>query len=147
MQLKKNHPKAYFQAFHSSHISSSSGQSELINDERCSIDIYSCVCERDNRAIFTSVSVGKPMKLSESAEEVATFFAKMLDHEYTTKDIFKKNFFKDWRRVTTLSLYLSLHHPDDLRPKILLDQTRVMDFSSPGVMPGLCLFSSFLHRK
>lgn len=39
------------------------------------------------------------MKLSALAEEVATFFAKMLDHEYTTKDIFRKNFFKDWRKV------------------------------------------------
>uniref|UniRef100_A0A669D3W2 DNA topoisomerase I n=1 Tax=Oreochromis niloticus TaxID=8128 RepID=A0A669D3W2_ORENI len=44
---------------------------------------------------------GKPMKLSASAEEVATFFAKMLDHEYTTKDIFRKNFFKDWRKEMT----------------------------------------------
>lgn len=42
---------------------------------------------------------GKPMKLRPEAEEVATFFAKMLDHEYTTKDIFRKNFFKDWRKV------------------------------------------------
>ncbi|XP_062396672.1 DNA topoisomerase 1 [Sardina pilchardus] len=41
---------------------------------------------------------GKPFKLSTSAEEVATFFAKMLDHEYTTKDAFRKNFFKDWRK-------------------------------------------------
>lgn len=39
------------------------------------------------------------MKLKPPAEEVATFFAKMLDHEYTTKDIFRKNFFKDWRKV------------------------------------------------
>lgn len=39
------------------------------------------------------------MKLRPEAEEVATFFAKMLDHEYTTKDIFRKNFFKDWRKV------------------------------------------------
>lgn len=39
------------------------------------------------------------MKLSAPAEEVATFFAKMLDHEYTTKDIFRKNFYKDWRKV------------------------------------------------
>lgn len=39
------------------------------------------------------------MKLSPEAEEVATFFAKMLEHEYTTKDIFRKNFFKDWRKV------------------------------------------------
>lgn len=43
--------------------------------------------------------LGKHMKLSPEAEEVATFFAKMLDHEYTTKDIFRKNFFKDWRKV------------------------------------------------
>ncbi|KAJ3586603.1 hypothetical protein NHX12_012999 [Muraenolepis orangiensis] len=41
---------------------------------------------------------GKHMKLSQPAEEVATFFAKMLDHEYTTKDVFRKNFFKDWRK-------------------------------------------------
>nr|XP_015815507.2 DNA topoisomerase I, like [Nothobranchius furzeri] len=44
---------------------------------------------------------GKPMKLSPEAEEVATFFAKMLDHEYTTKDVFRKNFFKDWRKEMT----------------------------------------------
>uniref|UniRef100_A0AAY4CYN0 DNA topoisomerase I n=1 Tax=Denticeps clupeoides TaxID=299321 RepID=A0AAY4CYN0_9TELE len=44
---------------------------------------------------------GKQMKLSPEAEEVATFFAKMLDHEYTTKDIFRKNFFKDWRKEMT----------------------------------------------
>ncbi|KAI1892774.1 hypothetical protein AGOR_G00136990 [Albula goreensis] len=44
---------------------------------------------------------GKPVKLSTPAEEVATFFAKMLDHEYTTKDIFRKNFFKDWKKEMT----------------------------------------------
>uniref|UniRef100_A0AAR2IR82 DNA topoisomerase I n=1 Tax=Pygocentrus nattereri TaxID=42514 RepID=A0AAR2IR82_PYGNA len=44
---------------------------------------------------------GRPMKLSLEAEEVATFFAKMLDHEYTTKDVFRKNFFKDWRKEMT----------------------------------------------
>ncbi|XP_030624106.1 DNA topoisomerase 1 isoform X2 [Chanos chanos] len=44
---------------------------------------------------------GKFVKLSPPAEEVATFFAKMLDHEYTTKDIFRKNFFKDWRKEMT----------------------------------------------
>jgi DNA topoisomerase-1 len=44
---------------------------------------------------------GKPMVLSESAEEAATFFAKMLDHEYTTKDVFCKNFFEDWRKEMT----------------------------------------------
>uniref|UniRef100_A0A3Q3XNV7 DNA topoisomerase I n=1 Tax=Mola mola TaxID=94237 RepID=A0A3Q3XNV7_MOLML len=43
----------------------------------------------------------KHMKLSPEAEEVATFFAKMLDHEYTTKEIFRKNFFKDWRKEMT----------------------------------------------
>ncbi|XP_068603273.1 DNA topoisomerase 1 [Brachionichthys hirsutus] len=44
---------------------------------------------------------GKPMKLSAPAEEVATFFAKMLDHEYTTKDIFRKNFYKNWKKEMT----------------------------------------------
>ncbi|KAM9343345.1 DNA topoisomerase 1 [Pholidichthys leucotaenia] len=44
---------------------------------------------------------GKAMKLCAPAEEVATFFAKMLDHEYTTKDIFRKNFYKDWKKEMT----------------------------------------------
>ena len=39
------------------------------------------------------------MKLSEGAEEAATFFAKMLDHDYTKKDVFCTNFFADWRKV------------------------------------------------
>ncbi|XP_048385601.1 DNA topoisomerase 1-like isoform X3 [Stegostoma tigrinum] len=41
---------------------------------------------------------GNPMKLSLAAEEVATFYAKMLDHEYTTKEVFRQNFFHDWQK-------------------------------------------------
>ncbi|XP_071448202.1 DNA topoisomerase I, mitochondrial isoform X2 [Hetaerina americana] len=44
---------------------------------------------------------GKEMQLSELAEEVATFYARMLDHDYTSKPAFNTNFFKDWRRVMT----------------------------------------------
>jgi len=39
------------------------------------------------------------MKLSMDAEEVMTFYAKMLDHDYTKKDAFNTNFFNDWRKV------------------------------------------------
>lgn len=41
------------------------------------------------------------MRLSEEAEEVAGFYARMLDHDYTTKEIFNNNFFHDWREVMT----------------------------------------------
>ncbi|KAF7225231.1 DNA topoisomerase I, mitochondrial isoform X2 [Nothobranchius furzeri] len=44
---------------------------------------------------------GKKVKLSLAAEEVALFFAQMLDHEYTTKQVFRENFFKDWRKEMT----------------------------------------------
>ncbi|XP_077423640.1 DNA topoisomerase I, mitochondrial isoform X2 [Vanacampus margaritifer] len=44
---------------------------------------------------------GQPVKLSLAAEEVAVFFAQMLDHEYTTKKVFRENFFSDWRQVMT----------------------------------------------
>lgn len=44
---------------------------------------------------------GKEMRLSQDAEEVATFYARMIEHEYTSKDIFNKNFFKDWRKTMT----------------------------------------------
>lgn len=46
---------------------------------------------------------GKEMKLSQDTEEVATFYARMLDHDYTTKDAFNNNFFHDWREVMTES--------------------------------------------
>lgn len=42
---------------------------------------------------------GEPFELSERAEEAAGFFGKMLDHDYTKKDIFCDNFFNDWRKV------------------------------------------------
>uniref|UniRef100_A0A8C3AS63 DNA topoisomerase I n=1 Tax=Cyclopterus lumpus TaxID=8103 RepID=A0A8C3AS63_CYCLU len=41
------------------------------------------------------------VKLSLEAEEVAFFFAQMLDHEYTTKKVFRENYFKDWRKEMT----------------------------------------------
>merc|ERR1712115_350704 len=42
-----------------------------------------------------------PMKLSLESEEVACFYGKMIDHDYTTKEVFNKNFMKDWRKVMT----------------------------------------------
>nr|XP_054374955.1 DNA topoisomerase I, mitochondrial isoform X2 [Pongo abelii] len=45
---------------------------------------------------------GKPVRLSVVAEEVATFYGRMLDHEYTTKEVFRKNFFNDWRKEMTV---------------------------------------------
>ena len=42
---------------------------------------------------------GNKVKLSLAAEEVALFFAQMLDHEYTTKKVFRENYFIDWRKV------------------------------------------------
>lgn len=44
---------------------------------------------------------GKEMKLTEDTEEVATFYARMIEHDYTAKKAFNDNFFKDWRDVMT----------------------------------------------
>merc|ERR1719419_2183587 len=44
---------------------------------------------------------GKTLRLTEETEECATFYGKMIDHDYTTKEVFNKNFFKDWRKVMT----------------------------------------------
>jgi len=44
---------------------------------------------------------GKPLDLSEETEEAATFYAKMLNHDYCTKDVFNNNFFKDFRKSMT----------------------------------------------
>jgi len=44
---------------------------------------------------------GKTLRLTEETEECATFYGRMLDHDYTTKEVFNKNYFKDWRKVMT----------------------------------------------
>ena len=44
---------------------------------------------------------GKIMELSEEAEECSTFYGKMLDHKNTEREVFKKNFFQDWRESMT----------------------------------------------
>jgi hypothetical protein len=49
------------------------------------------------------MSLGKPVKLSLAAEEVATLYGKMLHQEYTTKEVFQNNFFNDWRKVCVTS--------------------------------------------
>lgn len=52
------------------------------------------------------------MKLSLAAEEVATFYGKMLDHEYTTKEVFQNNFFSDWRKEMTAEERRVIKHLD-----------------------------------
>lgn len=42
------------------------------------------------------------MKVSLVAEEVATFYGRMLDHEYATKEVFQ-NFFSDGRKVRAVA--------------------------------------------
>lgn len=44
---------------------------------------------------------GKKMRLSEDAEEIAGFYARLLDHEYTSKVAFNTNFFRDFRKSMT----------------------------------------------
>jgi len=48
----------------------------------------------DNVPFFCN---GEQMKLTVGCEEVMVFYAKMLDHEYTSKEVFNTNFMKDWR--------------------------------------------------
>lgn len=44
---------------------------------------------------------GVEVKLNENAEEIMTFYARMLDHDYTSKEVFNTNFMKDWRKSMT----------------------------------------------
>ena len=43
---------------------------------------------------------GKPLKLKPEAEEVAVFYAAMLEREYVKKPVFNTNFFADWTGVS-----------------------------------------------
>ena len=44
---------------------------------------------------------GVIVKLADPAEEIMTFYARMLDHDYTSKEIFNTNFMTDWRKAMT----------------------------------------------
>ncbi|CAF0773645.1 unnamed protein product [Rotaria sordida] len=44
---------------------------------------------------------GTEVKLKEPAEEIMTFYSRMLDHDYTSKEIFNNNFMSDWRKSMT----------------------------------------------
>ncbi|CAF0725278.1 unnamed protein product [Adineta ricciae] len=44
---------------------------------------------------------GAEVKLKPAAEEIMTFYARMLDHDYTSKSIFNENFMNDWRESMT----------------------------------------------
>jgi DNA topoisomerase-1 len=46
---------------------------------------------------------GKSVKLSRNAEEVAGFYSRFIEHDYTTKEMFNKNFFKVRPRELTLN--------------------------------------------
>ncbi|XP_067887510.1 DNA topoisomerase 1-like isoform X2 [Heterodontus francisci] len=102
---------------------------------------------------------GNPMTLSPGAEEVATFYAKMLDHEYTTKDIFRQNFFNDWKKemnehekmiITDLNKcdFANLHRyftekaeakkalPKEEKQKLKLEQDAITEIYGYCVMDG-----------
>ncbi|XP_078254522.1 DNA topoisomerase 1-like isoform X2 [Rhinoraja longicauda] len=102
---------------------------------------------------------GKPMTLTPAAEEMATFFAKMLDHEYTTKEIFRQNFFLDWQMemsdleasiITNLNKcdFRRLHQyftektearkmsPKEEKRKLKLEQDKVTELYGYCVMDG-----------
>ncbi|XP_021039490.1 DNA topoisomerase I, mitochondrial isoform X1 [Mus caroli] len=55
---------------------------------------------------------GKPLKLSLAAEEVATFYGKMLHLECTSKEVFRRNFFSDWRKEMTAEERRLITHLD-----------------------------------
>lgn len=44
---------------------------------------------------------GRPLRLSAASEEIACFYSRMLDSEFTSKAVFNQNFFTDWRAEMT----------------------------------------------
>lgn len=50
-------------------------------------------------SVLTCVNLGKSVTLSEEAEEVAGFFAALLETDHAADKIFRKNFFEDWLKV------------------------------------------------
>ncbi|XP_060245251.1 DNA topoisomerase I, mitochondrial isoform X4 [Meriones unguiculatus] len=55
---------------------------------------------------------GKPVRLSLAAEEVATLYGKIQHLECTTKEVFQRNFFSDWRKEMTAEERKLITHLD-----------------------------------
>ena len=80
---------------------------------------------------------GDVMQLTQDTEEVATFYARMLDHDYTSKEIFNRNFFKDWRKVykfadivlimslSSADMYHSTARPDSNSSSLKISRYRI----------------------
>lgn len=55
---------------------------------------------------------GKPVNLSEEAEEVAGFYGALLETPHAEDTVFNKNFFRDWlevlKRYPPVCLFVSL---------------------------------------
>jgi DNA topoisomerase IB len=62
---------------------------------------------------LTRITLGKSITLSEEAEEVAGFFAALLETDHAADKTFRKNFFEDWLKVLK-------EHPS-VRPRSLFD--------------------------
>ncbi|CAF3109576.1 unnamed protein product [Rotaria socialis] len=47
---------------------------------------------------YHGLSYCTEVKLEEATEEIMTFYAHMLDRDYTSKEVFNNNFMTDWRK-------------------------------------------------
>ncbi|CAB1336063.1 unnamed protein product, partial [Coregonus sp. 'balchen'] len=91
---------------------------------------------------------GKPLRLSAPAEEVATFFAKMLDHEYTTKDMFRKNFYKDWRKCNFTEMSEYFKAQSEARKQMSKDEKLKIKEENERILQeyGFCVMDNHKER-
>lgn len=66
---------------------------------RMKYDGKSVLAKSHQILVLTSATVGKAVTLSEEAEEVAGFFAALLETDHAADKTFRKNFFEDWLKV------------------------------------------------
>lgn len=52
---------------------------------------------------------GKPISLSPEAEEVASFFAALIETDHGKNPVFQKNFFSDWQEILKKDSSVSIH--------------------------------------
>lgn len=65
--------------------------------------MVSRVCTLRIRSLTRRVCAGKPIELTPVQEELATLYARYLDTEHSKKEVFRRNFFKDWLPVLNIN--------------------------------------------
>lgn len=95
---------------------------------------------------------GKPITLSPEAEEVASFFAALLESDHGKNPVFQKNFFRDWQEVLkkdpkVSSIFRFLFHHVLIASLVYKQNPKITSFEKCDFRPIFDKFEADKEKK